>query len=102
MSNSPAVQKARKDMQLARLKKKGSKDYPAFYAAQPLQVELARKNNEYRAAQQALRNANEAFEIARITGEGLDAARETQAIASLVAERSKPTSGAAAANLSGA
>jgi S-methylmethionine-dependent homocysteine/selenocysteine methylase len=90
MSNSPAVQAARKKMQLARLEAKKKEGYPAFYAAQPYQVERAKLNKEYQVARNNLSAANEALEIALITGEGLNAAKEAQAIAALVAERSKP------------
>ena len=104
MSNSPAVQAARKKMQLARLERKGDEDYPTYYANQPFQVERARENKEYQAAQQASKNAAEALAVAKITGEGLEAAKETAAIAALVAERTKPASrGAnASAGLTGA
>jgi len=104
MSNSSAVQAARKKMQLSRLEQKGTAGYVSYYASQPLQVEKARKNADWKAALKSLRDANEAFAVAEITGEGLEAARETQAIAALVAERSKPAraGGPASATLSGA
>ena len=90
MSNSPEVQAARKKMQLARLEKKGDADYPEFYANQPMQKVRAQKNADSHAARDALKAANLALEIAEITGEGLQAAQEAQAIAALVAERSHP------------
>ena len=102
MSNSPAVQAARKKMQLKRLEAKKGKNYAQYYASQPAQVERAKKNKIYSNAQQTLRDANEALEIATITGVDLEAAKEAQAIAALVAERSKPArakSGASATNV---
>ncbi len=102
MSTSTAVQEARKKMQLKRLEAKGKKDYPAFYAAQPQQVERARTNAEWRDARQAAVVAAEALEIATITGEGLEAAKETYAIASLVAERAQPGRHTTSAGLIGA
>ena len=104
MSNSPAVQAARKKMQHARLEAKGKEGYPAFYAAQPYQVERAKLNKEYQDSLNNLKAANEALEIATITGEGLQTAKEAQAIAALVAERSKPPrrGATASAGLSGA
>lgn len=92
MSVSPAVQVARKKMQLARLEVKENDldNYPAFYAAQPAQVERARLGKIYKDAQQVLREANETLEVAIIDGENLEAAREAQAIAAKVAEMSKP------------
>lgn len=102
MSNSPAVQAARKDMQLARLEAKGKKNYPAFYAAQPQQKVRAKKNAEWLAARNALKAANEALEIAEITGVGLEAAIEAQAVAALVAERTKPGKSGSSASASNA
>jgi len=90
MSNSSAVQEARKKMQLARLEKKGDDDYTEFYVNQPLQKERARKNAEWRKARRDLANAAEALEVAEITGEGLQAAKEQHAIAALVVERLNP------------
>ena len=102
MATPNTVQEAKKEMQLARLAMKGKKGYPEFYANQPLQKERARKNEEWRAAKQNARDAQEAFSIAEITGDGLEAAREALAIANLVAERTQPSSGGASASLSGA
>ena len=104
MSNSSAVQEARKKMQLARLEKKGDDDYVAFYANQPLQQERARKNAEWRKAQRDLANAAEDLAVAEITGEGLQGAKEKHAIAALVVERLNPGSRSAGvgATLSGA
>ncbi len=92
MSASPAVQAAKKKMQLARLKEKEDnlEGYPEFYANQPAQVERARLSQIFKDAKAALRVANEALEIAVITGDGLEAARETQAIAAKVAEMAQP------------
>ena len=74
MSVSPAVQAAKKKMQLARLKEKKDnlKGYPEFYAKQPAQVERARINQIYKDAQASLRASNEVLEVAIITGEGLE------------------------------
>lgn len=93
MSTSPEVQAARKKMQKLRLEAKKlnkGKDYPAYYAAQPFQVERARMNKEYHAAQQKLKDANNALEVAEITGESLEEAKKAQAIAAIVEQRSKP------------
>jgi len=92
MSVSPAVQAAKKKMQLARLKQKKDnlKGYPEFYASQPAQVERARVSQIFKDAKASLRAANEALEIAIITGEGLEAARDTQAIAAKVTEMAQP------------
>lgn len=104
MSNSPAVQAARKEMQLARLEKKGDEDYPTYYANQPEQVERARSNREWQEARDNAKAANEALEVATITGKGLEAAKEAAAVANLVESRLKPaTRGSdAAVSLSGA
>lgn len=102
MSNSPAVQAARKEMQLKRLEAKKGKNYPAYYASQPAQVEKAKANKAYAESRSNLRDANEALEIATITGVGLVAATEAQAIAALVAERSKPVRGKSGASASNA
>jgi len=101
MSNSPAVQKARKKMHLARLEAKKGKNYAAYYAEQPEQVERAKKNAEFLKARQRLVEANEALEIATITGENLEEAKKAQAVAALVVERTKPASGRATASLQG-
>lgn len=92
MSNSSAVQEARKAMQLARLEKKGDDDYTEYYANQPLEKERARKNAEWRKAQRDLATAAEDLAVAEITGEGLQGAKEKHAIAALVVERLKPES----------
>jgi len=106
MSNSPAVQAARKKMQEARLAQKSSnpENYPAFYASQPAQVERARLWDAYSNSVDTLNKAREDLEVALITGENLDAAKEAYAIASLVAERTKPPAHSAqlASNLTGA
>ncbi len=92
MSPSPAVQAAKKKMQLARLEVKENDldNYPEYYANQPAQVERARVSKIYKDNKQVLRDANEALEIAIITGEGLEGAREAQAIAAKVVEMSSP------------
>lgn len=92
MSVSPAVQAAKKKMQLARLdvKENDLENYPEYYANQPAQVEKARLNKILKDAEQVLRDANEALEVAVITGEGLETAREAQAIAAKVVEMSQP------------
>ena len=105
MSASPAVQAAKKKMQLARLKEKEDNldGYPEFYANQPAQLERARVGQIFKDAKAALRVANEALEIAIITGEGLEAARETQAIAAKVAEMAQlPQRGTTGAGLGAA
>ncbi len=101
MSNSPAVQAAKKEMQLARLEAKGKKNYPKFYANQPLQLVRAAKNAEWRSAKRTLQAAKEALEVAEITGEGLSEAQEAFAIAALVAERAKPGRDRIAISLTG-
>ncbi len=92
MSASPAVQAAKKRMQLARLEAKANDldNYPEFYAKQPTQIERARLFKIYKEQQQKLREADEALEIAAITGEGLEEAQKEQAIATLVVERARP------------
>ena len=92
MSVSPAVQAAKKKMQLARLEVKENdlENYPEYYANQPAQIERARVSKIYKDAQQVLREANEALEIAIITGENLETVREAQAIAAKVVEMATP------------
>ncbi|KKM58116.1 hypothetical protein LCGC14_1549830 [marine sediment metagenome] len=92
MSASPAVQAAKKKMQLARLKEKEDnlEGYPEFYANQPAQLERARLSQIFKDSKASLRAANEVLEIAIIDGEGLEVAREAQAIAAKVAEMSQP------------
>lgn len=102
MSNTPAIQKARKKMHLARLEAKKGKNYTAYYAGQPEQVERAKQNEKFLEARRNLVKANEALEIATITGEGLEDAKKEQAVAALVVERTKPVRGGAVANLQGA
>jgi len=102
MSAPKTVQEARKAMQTARLKEKGKKNYPEFYAKQPLQVVKAAKNEEARAARQALKDADEALAVAEITGEGLEEAKHDRAVAALIAERSVPSGSTSSASLSGA
>ena len=106
MTAPKTVQEALKDMQLARLKKKKAspKDYPAFYAKLPFQVERAKQHAVHRTKVQALKDANEVLAVAEITGEGLEQAKHDQAVAVLVVERSQPPrrGARAAAGLSGA
>lgn len=85
-----AVHEAKKRMQLARLERKLEDDYVSWYKEQPQQVERARLQAQHKAAIQTLKDANEALQVAEITGENLEAAREAQAIAALVVERSQP------------
>ncbi len=103
MPTPNTVQEAKKQMQLARLEQKGKKGYAKFYAAQPQQVERARRNAEWRAARDAAKQAQTNFDIAEITGKGLEAAREALQIAILVAERTQPgrRGGNASVSLSG-
>jgi len=102
MAAPKTVQEARKAMQTARLKKKGSKDYPTFYANQPLQKVKAEANAKLQGSKAALKAANEALQIAEITGEGLEAAQKAQAIAALVVQKTTPVSAGSSASLSGA
>lgn len=92
MSASPAVQAAKKKMQLKRLDEKENnlENYPEFYANQPAQIERARLSKIYKDAQRAAREAQEVLDVAVITGEGLEAAREASAIATKVAEMHRP------------
>ncbi len=87
MAVSERVQKARKAAQIARLKKKGSKDYPEYYANQPLQRVKAAANKEIRRAKQAVVEAREDLEVAEITGEGLESAQEALVVTRLVVEK---------------
>jgi len=100
MSVSPAVQAAKKKMQLARLDRKENdlENYPEFYANQPAQLERARVSQIFKDAKATLRVANEALEISIITGEGLEAAREGQAIAAKVVEMAQPSRRGASAS----
>jgi hypothetical protein len=84
MIASERVRDARKKAQLARLDKKGKKDYAKYYANQPLQKVKAAKNEELRSARQALKDAAENLAVAEVTGENLEAAQESAAIANLV------------------
>jgi len=102
MAAPKTVAEARKQMQTARLKKKGSKDYPEFYANQPVQLVKAQANAQLAGAKAALKAANETLAIAEITGEGLEEASKAQAIAALVVQKATPASSGASASLSGA
>jgi len=102
MAAPKTVAEARKQMQTARLKKKGDKDYPKFYANQPVQLVKAQANAQFKGAQATLRAANETLAIAEITGEGLEEAQKAQAIAALVVQKATPDSSGASASLSGA
>jgi len=102
MPTPNTLQEAKKQMQLARLEQKGKKGYATFYANQPQQLVRAKKNTKWRQSKQDLREANSALAIAEVTGEGLVAAQETQAIAALVVERTQPSKASASAGLSGA
>lgn len=105
MSVSPAVQAARKQMQMKRLdaKQNDLENYPAFYAAQPAQVERARVSKIYKDAIRTLKDADDVLEVAIITGEGLESAQEARAIAAKVAEMAQPPrrGASASASLSG-
>ncbi len=103
MSNSPAVRAARKDMQLKRLeeKAKGKKgDYPSFYANMPFQKVRAAKNETFRANKQAVKDAQDALDVAEVTGDGLEEATQALAVAELVASRSEPGRRGSSATLS--
>lgn len=76
MGMTKRVQAARKEAQEKRLARKGKKDYPEFYANQPLQKVKAAANEEIRRAKQSAKDAAEDLEVAEITGEGLEAAQE--------------------------
>jgi len=101
MAAPKTVAEARKAMQKARLKKKGDKDYPAFYAGLPVQKVKAEANEKHAAARKASRDANEVLAIAEITGEGLEDAKHNAAVAALVAEKATPARAATAAGLGG-
>lgn len=83
---SERVQAARKAAQKKRLAMKGKKDYPEFYANQPLQKVKAAQNEEIRAAKAAYVDAVEDLQVAQITGEGLETAQEMVAVTGLVAQ----------------
>lgn len=83
MQASAKVRAARKKMQEDRLAQKGSEGYTQFYANQPLQKVKAQRNAEKKAAQRALREAQENLQIAEITGDGLKAAQEAVQSAAL-------------------
>ncbi len=84
---SAKVREARKTMQINRLAKKGDADYGTYYANQPLQKVRAARNEERKVARHALRDATENVAVAEITGVGLQAAQEAQAIAALVVHK---------------
>jgi len=84
---SQAVRDVRKKAQLARLEKKGKKDYPEFYAKQPQQLVKAQANEQIRLDRLSVRETAEALQIAEITGEGLLEAQEKAAVARLVLQR---------------
>lgn len=111
MGAPTTVQEAKKQVQLARLKKKANLKTPAdtkayleYYANQPFQKERAVANEKYQAAVKASNKANEVLAIAQITGVGLEEAKHDAAVAALVAQRTRPESRGAniAASLSGA
>jgi len=102
MAGPKTVAEARKEMQTKRLKEKGKKGYPEFYAKQPLQVEKAARNEKYRAAKASVKKAAEVLAIAEITGEGLEEAKHDHAVATLLVERAVPPGRGAIATLSGA
>ncbi len=110
MAVSAGVQEARKKKQLERLAmkanmstKEDTRAYADYYASQPMQVERTKQNVAFRVAREALVEANDVLEIARISGDGLEEAEHDQAVAALVAERSQPPArGPAKAGLTGA
>ena len=108
-SNSPAVRAAMKKQQLKRLEakakpvKKGEESsYPSFYANMPFQKVRAEQNEKFRYAKQALRDAQETFDVAEISGDEMEEARTALAVAALVAERSQPGRRGSSASLTGA
>lgn len=74
----------RKQSQLARLKAKQDDPdgYPDFYANQPVQKAKAEMNAKITAARQLIRVSREALDIARASGEGIEAAENALDIAS--------------------
>ena len=87
MLGSAKVRAARKAAQKARLKKKGSKDYPEFYAKQPQQLVKAAAQAKIQIKKQELNEAIETLQVAEITGEGLLVAQEAAQIARLVVNK---------------
>lgn len=104
MQASTKVRAARKKMQIDRLAAKGDKtaDYLTYYANQPLEKVRAAQNEEKKAARGALRDATENLAVAEITGEGLKAAQESVAIASLVVHKLNTRGASAGSSLTGA
>lgn len=112
MITSEKVRAARKEMQMKRLEAKAAGSpaddpesrgsYGEYYENQPLQLVKAAKNDEIRIARNALVQANEDLAVAEVTGEGLVAAQEAQAIAALVVEKLSAPDGAPVAQLSSA
>jgi len=86
MQASEKVRAARKEMQLKRLKVKEENPdgYAEFYSNQPFQKVRAAKEKEVKDARTALRAAEEDLQVAQVTGDGLAAAQEQHAIATLV------------------
>lgn len=76
MNLSDASRATRKQQQTARLAAKESDPdgYPAFYAAQPVQVAKAEANEEIRQAKVAVREAARDLELAKASGVGIQAA----------------------------
>ena len=87
MAITEKLQAARKQAHKARLKKKGDKDYPEFYANQPLQKVKAAGNETIRKARQSVKEAAEDLELAEITGEGLKEAQEGLIVARILVEK---------------
>lgn len=104
MIASQRVRDARKAVQLKRVdvKENDPEGYGEFYANQPSELVRAARHDEVRAARNALSTANEDLQVAEITGEGLVAAQEAQAIAALVVERMVAPAPKAGAALSAA
>ena len=94
MIGSPEVRALRKEHQLARLavKEKAAKSgdwsgYSAFFANQGIQVAKAAHNSKITAARQLVRGAKNAVVLAKVTGEGIEAAAaaHTTAVITLAA-----------------
>lgn len=102
MQASENVRAARKQMQEARLAKKGTPEYLEYYNNQPSQKLRIAAAQELSTAVTALREATEALTVAGITGVGLQAAQEQHAIASLVVQRLQAKTTPGGASLSAA
>lgn len=99
MAAPTTVQEARKQAQIARLKKKknlkteaDTKAYLEYYASQPFQVERKAEGEKYLAAVRVANKAAEVLKIAEITGDGLEDAKANAAVTALMAQNAKPPS----------